>query len=237
VCQAGILETVQTSANGQTTISCSAFDEWYPSVANIIPATSFQVNPGDTIKITVETTGAGATKATFIFDDETTGKIYDVSLRAPRGTSLKGNSAEVVVETPELISGNQVSQPLLSDFLGSPVVFQGVSAHYKGGLAANLSSAQSIGMWADDVPGSQGSYVQEAYGGIQARSRSVTVTENDYWPGASSNSSTIAHKIALLGNYIASSFATASDNHGGTIAIAEASQNQNQLLLTHPQHA
>jgi Peptidase A4 family len=235
VCQAGIMETVQTSANGQTTISCSAFDEWYPAFANIIPATSFQVNPGDTIKITVETTGAGATKATFIFDDETTGKIYDVSLTAPRGTSLKGNSAEVVVETPELISGNQVSQPLLSDFLGSPVVFQDVSAHYKGGLAANLSSAQSIGMWTDNVPG--GSDVQEAYGGIRAGSRSVTVTENDYWPDASSDSSTIAHKIALLGNYIASSFATASDNHGGTIAIAEASQTQNQLLLTHPQHA
>jgi hypothetical protein len=43
-------------------------------------------------------------------------------------------------------------------------------------------------------------------------------------------------KIALLGNYIASSFALASDNHGGTMVVAEAIQPGNQSLLTHPQH-
>jgi hypothetical protein len=42
-------------------------------------------------------------------------------------------------------------------------------------------------------------------------------------------------KIALLGNYMASSFAVASDNHGGTM-ITEASQAGNQSLLTNPQH-
>ena len=72
VCQAGILETVQTSAHGQVTISFSAFVEWYPAAADIIPASSFQVNPGDTILVTVETNGAGATTATFVLDDETT---------------------------------------------------------------------------------------------------------------------------------------------------------------------
>ena len=181
VCQAGILETVQTSGS-QTTISFSAWVEWYPASADIISASSFQVNPGDTIEVTVETTGAGATKATFILDDETTGQIYDTSLTAPSGTKLQGNCAEVVVETPELISGSQVSQPLLTDFLNSPVVFQGVSATYSNGLAASLSSAQSIGMWTDNVPGSNGSSVQEAYGSVQPGS--VTVTEDDYWPAA-----------------------------------------------------
>ncbi len=42
--------------------------------------------------------------------------------------------------------------------------------------------------------------------------------------------------IALLGNYIASSFATAGDGHGGTMVVAEASQNGTQSLLTNPQH-
>ena len=70
----------------------------------------------------------------------------------------------------------------MSDFLNSPVVFQGVSATYVGGSAASLSSAQSIGMWTDNVPGSNGSSVQEAYGSVQ--SGSVTVTEDDYWPAA-----------------------------------------------------
>lgn len=188
VAQAGITETVQTSATGHTTVSVSAFDEWYPAGANIISGSSFQVNPGNTIKVTVETTGAGATKATFIFDDITTGKIYDTSLTAPKGTSLHGNSAEFVVETPELISGNHVSQPLLSDFLNSPIVFQDVSATYSNGVAASLSSAQSIGMWTDDVAGSYASsYVQEAYGSIQVASDTVTVAEDDYWPPSESS--------------------------------------------------
>ena len=42
--------------------------------------------------------------------------------------------------------------------------------------------------------------------------------------------------IALLGNYIASSFATAGDGHGGTMVVAEPSQNGTQSLLTNPQH-
>jgi hypothetical protein len=180
VCQAGVIEIAQTS-NGKTTVSCEAFAEWYPAAAIILPASSFQVNPGNTIKVTVETTGAGATTATLILDDITTGKILDVSLTAPGGTSLQGNSAEVVVETPEWSSGNQVSQPLLSDFLNSPIVFNDVSATYAGGSTASLSSAQTIGMWTNDVPGVQG-YVQEAYGSIQPTSDSVTVTEDDYWP-------------------------------------------------------
>jgi hypothetical protein len=188
VCQAGILQTVQTSANGHATISCWAFDEWYPAAANIIPTSSLLVNPGDTIKVAVKTTGAGATQASFIFDDETTGKTFATSLTAPRGTSLLGNSAEVVVETPELIIGNQVSQPLLADFLNSPIDFQDISASYSDGMAASLSSAQSIGVWSDNVPGLYGTYVQEAYGSIQPGSDSVTVSENDYWPTLLSNS-------------------------------------------------
>jgi hypothetical protein len=185
VCQAGILETAQTSG-GHTTISISAWVEWYPADAILISASAFQVNAGNTIKVTVETTGAGATTATFILDDETTGHIYDTTLTAPAGTTLEGNSAEFIVETPELISGNQVSQPLLSDFLNSPVVFENVSATYANNSSVSLSSAQSIGMWTDNVPGSQGSSVQEAYGSIAANS--VTVTEDDYWGGSTSTS-------------------------------------------------
>ena len=191
VCQAGVMEVAHTSANGHTTITCSAWDEWYPAVADMIPAASFHVKPGNTIKVTVETTGAGATEATFIFDDETTGKTYETSLSAPKGVSLHGNSAEVVVETPEWISDGTVSQPLLSDFIKSPVTFHDVSAMYADGAAASLSSAQSIGMWTDDVPGSDGSYVQEAYGAVHPAHDSVAVIEDDYWTAASLQSSAL----------------------------------------------
>jgi hypothetical protein len=60
----------------------------------------------------------------------------------------------------------------------------------KNGVAAGLSSAQTIGMFTDEVPGSYG-YVQEAFGSIQARSDTVTVTENDYWPSTSSDSTAL----------------------------------------------
>lgn len=199
VCQAGVLEIVQTSANGQTTVTCEAFDEWYPAYANIIPASSFQVNPGDTIAVTVETSGAGATAALFILDDETTGQTYERNLTAPSGTSLQGNSAEFVVETPEWTSGDQVSQPLLSDFLNSPVVFHGVSATYSGGSAASLSSAQSIGMWTEDLPGSNG-YAQEAYGSIQPTSDSLTVTEDDYWPSVNAPPPASTTAVIIMSN-------------------------------------
>ena len=198
VSQAGIIETAQTS-DGQTTISCVAFDEWYPADANIIPASDFDVSPGDTIKVSVETTGAGATSATFIFDDLTTGQTYETALTAPSGTRLQGNSAEVIVETPEVTAGGQTSQPLLADFLNSsPLVFKDVSETYSNGSAANLSSAQSIGLWTDDVPGSSGS-VQEAYGSVQPASDTVKVTENEYWPAVATTAEMIMTDAA--GNY------------------------------------
>lgn len=186
VAQAGILETVTTGANGQSTVGYSAWDEWYPAGSNDISSSAFKVDPGDTVKITVETTGAGATNATFLYDDETTGQTYQTSLTAPRGISLTGNSAEFVTETPEWSNGFFNYQPLLSDFYGSPIVFQDASATYAGGGAANLSSALTLGVYAN-VPGISG-YTQEAYGSVSPSADTVTVTENDYWVGATNPS-------------------------------------------------
>jgi hypothetical protein len=197
VCQAGVMQVVHTSATGHTRVTCSAWDEWYPATANLIPAATFHVKAGDTIQVTVETAGAGATEATFVFNNETTGKTYETSLSAPHGTSLQGNSAEVIVETPEWISSNNtVSQPLLSDFANSKVAFHDVSAIDAGGAAASLSSAQSIGMWTSDVPGSGGAYIQEAYGTIHPAYDSVAVMEDGYWTASSLNSAAL-----LSGHY------------------------------------
>jgi hypothetical protein len=202
VCQAGVMQIAQTT-NGQTTTSCQAWVEWYPADAIMIPLSSFDVSPGNTITVTVETSGAGATTAEFIFDDVTTGQTYETTLTAPNGTSLQGNSAEYVVETPEWISGNQVSQPILSDFLNTPVVFSDARATYSNGSAASLSSssAVSIDMETNDVPGTSG-YVQEAYGSIQPASNSVTVTENDYWGGPAPPVVTATNQTAAAGQSI-----------------------------------
>ena len=44
-------------------------------------------------------------------------------------------------------------------------------------------------------------------------------------------------QIALLGSYMASSFVLGSDNHGGTMILAEGAQTASQSLLTNPAHS
>jgi hypothetical protein len=43
--------------------------------------------------------------------------------------------------------------------------------------------------------------------------------------------------LALLGNYIASSFVLESDNHGGTLVVTDTSQVANQSLIANPHHS
>ena len=149
-------------------MTCSAWDEWYPVGSNTILPNAFTVDPGDT----VETTGAGATKTSFLFDNVTTGQPYQ--------TSLTGNSAEFVVETPEWSNGLFTSQPPLSEF-SSPIVFSDASATYtNSGTNAGLSNTLTIGMntsaETSGVPGVANG-TQEAYGTVSASADTVTVTE------------------------------------------------------------
>lgn len=177
VCQAGVLETVQTTPGGSTIVSCSAWDEWSPAAANTVPPSNLTINPGDTIRVTVETLGKGSTSAAFLFDNMTTGQTYQTALTAPTGTSLQGDSADFVVETPEWQYGNATFQPLLADFVPSPITFQQASATYTDGSSASLSSGLTIGMVTNIGPGVP---VEEATGAIQPNA-AVTVTVNPYW--------------------------------------------------------
>ena len=164
VCQAGITGLVTTAANGASTVTYQAWDEWYPAASNSIPASDLTINPGDTIKVTVDTLGVGSTNATFIYDDETTKQTYATSLTAPQGTSLLGNTAEYIVES---------NRPYLSDFYGSPVSFQDIGATYAGGTPASLATAVPISIVKHDTLNGSGS--------IQTASNMVTVNENNYW--------------------------------------------------------
>lgn len=177
VCQAGVLETVQTTQGGNTTVSCSAWDEWSPAAMNTISSSDLTINPGDTVRVTVETVGKDSTSAAFLFDDVTTGHTYQTGLTASSVTSLQGDSAEFVVETPEWRYGNMPFQPSLADFVPSPITFQQASATYTDDSSASLSGGLTIGMVSNTGPGFP---VEDAYGSIQANT-AVTVTENPYW--------------------------------------------------------
>ena len=180
VAQAGIQQLVTTGANGHSQVTDYAWDEWYPAGSNNVSSALFKVDPGDTVKITVETAGVGSTTASFLFKDVTTGQAYQAGLTAPAGTSLLGDSAEWVVETPEFSNGFATSQPPLADFLATPVVFQDAVASYSDGAAASLSGADTISMESYGDPGIP-NYTPEAYGSVSAATDSVTVTEDNYW--------------------------------------------------------
>ena len=184
VCQAGVQSVVTTSANGQTAVSCYAWDEWFPNVQNPISPSVFKVNPGDTINVSVETTGAGATGATFLFNDKTDGQTFGSGLAAPTGVSLAGNVAEWVVEAPGVSNGTSTVQPPLSDLLGAPVLFSDASASYAGGAAASLATAQDIDMVSYGMLGVP-DYTNIAYGSVLPATDSILATEADYWSTSS----------------------------------------------------
>ena len=97
--------------------------------------------------------------------------------------------------------------------------------------------------------GGQGRYFTGTVSGFEARDvfdlpgiGFDAPTTLGYLPGSNQTGGTLpfmdgaqSAKIALLGNYMASSFAVVGDNHGGTM-VTEAWQASNQSLLSHPQH-
>ena len=78
-----------------------------------------------------------------------------------------------------------MSQPLLTDFVGSPLEFQDASATYKHGASAGLSGAVPIDLVSDSVPGYRGLWDEEDYSSIAPAADTAAVTENTYWPTTS----------------------------------------------------
>ena len=115
LCQAGINMDV-TRSGGNITRNCSAWCEWFPGPEIEIP--NFPVTFGDTVAITLCTTGAGATEALIFYANLTSGMGTSFILDAGTfsdGTqiSLLGDSAQWVVERPE-VGGNTA---LLADYV------------------------------------------------------------------------------------------------------------------------
>lgn len=158
VCQAGVFEAVST-VNGNSTVTCSAWDEWYPLGSNTLPVA---VKPGDIVQVTVSTSGKGANTAQITFDDVSTKKSFSTALVAPRGTTLAGNCADFVVETPEVSSNGRISQPLACDF--TPVVFSSTLAAYSNGQDVSDTSGNVFAVGSPNISGS--SWTEEAVGSI-----------------------------------------------------------------------
>jgi hypothetical protein len=124
-CQAGInLDVTQDGDN--ITRHCTAWCEWYPGPEAEI---NFPVTFGDTVVVTICTSGKGATEATIFFANITAN--HGTSLILPAGLfpdgsqiSLVGDSAQWVVERPQI--GDSGNYALLANY--AEVFFSGCQA-------------------------------------------------------------------------------------------------------------
>ena len=154
-----------------------------------------------------------------------------------------GSGGAIVYDPPVLSSSSQ--NPAISS--GQPVIT---------GATHELAAASATGT----LPGSKGTSILDHSGSpVETSHLTETVfgfggadcvafgdkTTLGYLPNGNrtggallSNADGVdSAKIALLGNYMASSFAVAGDNHSGTTVVADGAQSNAQSLLSNPHHA
>jgi hypothetical protein len=108
VCQAGIICAVYQSGSSITR-TIYPWHEWYPS--SWVEITNLSISPGDFVSVLICTAqGAGSTTATIYFGNHTSGGSTSYQITAPSRTTLAGNSAEWVVETP-IVNGSLGQMP------------------------------------------------------------------------------------------------------------------------------
>jgi len=111
------------SCHGVSTTSIYyAWYEWYPSYETAIDPGTFPVSAGDNLSVTVWNTSPAVGHAYLV--NLNTGLSVSLQFNAPAGTSLKGNSAEWIVERPMV--GNVLAN--LADYARD--YFSGASAQY-----------------------------------------------------------------------------------------------------------
>ena len=91
-------ESDASCSNGNTFADYYAWYEWYP--ANTIEIRNFPVLPGDDIG--VQAGVSNPTTASIFMANETTNQYFTVQMNAPAGIKFIGNSAEWIVERPEV---------------------------------------------------------------------------------------------------------------------------------------
>jgi hypothetical protein len=97
VCQAGMICAAYASGSSISR-SIYPWHEWYPQ--SWIEITNLNISPGDLVTMLICTAGAGSTTALIFFGNQTSGAATSYQINAPAGTTLAGNSAEWIVETP-----------------------------------------------------------------------------------------------------------------------------------------
>ena len=150
VCQAG-LECEVYQSGSTVTRNIYPWFEWFPLTETKI--TNLAISAGDMVTMTICTSGPGATQATVVFANHTSGASTSLNFTAPAGTKLVGNCAEWIVEAPT-VGGTQSTIP---DY--GQVFFNVASATSMTGAAVNGGTGNTISLVSDGKTLATGSIV------------------------------------------------------------------------------
>src|SRR5215472_1237333 len=114
----------------------SAWYEWYPN--GEVRISNFPITAGDDIYVEVWNTSA--TQAWLWMVNLNNDQVVEIGFNPPAGTSMVGNSAEWVVERPNL--GNSITT--LTNYVDIP--FWDVIAEYRTGAFSDISGAYEVDM-------------------------------------------------------------------------------------------
>jgi Peptidase A4 family len=173
VLQAGI-RAGATCASGKTTATYAAWYEWFPE--SEIDIASFPIAAGDLIYVYVWNTSL--TAGHYYLADVTQNKSTSLAFAAPKGTSLKGNSAEWIVERPSIggkdsVLTNYTSDPWLSAhvLLNNGTLYSPTDANGGESESLTMMDGSTAISFADTTPNNALSYV-------------APTGASTFWPGA-----------------------------------------------------
>ena len=162
-------------------------------------------------------------------------------------TGTSNNGADTYYATATDAAGNTSAMSGFNS-TGAPLSVNGTLEISQGNNSANVAfQAGNAGQLVLDKPAAYSGTIS----GFQAQdsidllgfSFDPNTTTLGYLPNSNQTGGTLSvtngsqsASIALLGSYLASSFVTVGDGHGGSSVVAETSQGGNQSMLTNPQH-
>lgn len=133
VLQAGTQADAYCSGSTTSTYY-SAWYEWFPNSWTVI--SNFAVSPGD--DMFVEVWHTSATQGYAYLVNYNTNQSVEIGFKAPSGTSLKGNSAEWIVERPEIGGALATLTNYISDYFSDGYAYTENGTEYIPGSASAL---------------------------------------------------------------------------------------------------
>jgi hypothetical protein len=162
-------------------------------------------------------------------------------------TGTSNNGADTYYATATDAAGNTSAMSGFNS-TGAPLSVNGTLEISQNNNSANVAfQAGSAGQLVLDKPAAYSGTISgfEAQDSIDLLGFSFdpNTTTLGYLPNSNQTGGTLSvtngsqsASVALLGSYLASSFVTVGDGHGGISVVAETSQGGSQSVLTNPQH-